>query len=216
MEIILIKLAIIFALWFVGMLVLNKTFSMILKRNEQIHIKFLRSISKAILTIIAFICASGLFNTTKTLSATLLTSSSLLVAIVGFAAQQVLADVVSGVMLSWSRPFNLGEKVNISSLGISGIVEDMTVRHTVIRTYHNSRMIIPNSVINKAIVENSNYNNDYIGNYMEISVSYESDLEKAIEIMQRTISEHPLVMDVRANKEEGEKVKVSVKELGED
>ena len=77
-------------------------------------------------------------------------------------------------------------------------------------------MIIPNSVINKAIVENSNYNNDYIGNYMEISVSYESDLEKAIEIMQRTISEHPLVMDVRANKEEGEKVKVSVKELGED
>ena len=216
MEIILIKLAIIFALWFVGMLVLNKTFSMILKRNEQIHIKFLRSISMAILTIIAVICASGLFNTTKTLSATLLTSSSLLVAIVGFAAQQVLADVVSGVMLSWSRPFNLGEKVNISSLGISGIVEDMTVRHTVIRTYHNSRMIIPNSVINKAIVENSNYNNDYIGNYMEISVSYESDLEKAIEIMQRTISEHPLVMDVRANKEEGEKVKVSVKELGED
>ena len=202
MEIILIKLAIIFALWFVGMLVLNKTFSMILKRNEQIHIKFLRSIPKAILTIIAFICASGLFNTTKTLSATLLTSSSLLVAIVGFADQQVLADVVSGVMLSWSRPFNLGEKVNISSLGISGIVEDMTVRHTVIRTYHNSRMIIPNSVINKAIVENSNYNNDYIGNYMEISVSYESDLEKAIEIMQRTISEHPLVMDVRANKED--------------
>ena len=55
MEIILIKLAIIFALWFVGMLVLNKTFSMILKRNEQIHIKFLRSISKAILTIIAFV-----------------------------------------------------------------------------------------------------------------------------------------------------------------
>ena len=216
MEIILIKLAIIIALWFVGMLVLNKTFSMILKRNEQIHIKFLRSISKAILTIIAFICASGLFNTTKTLSATLLTSSSLLVAIVGFAAQQVLADVVRGVMLSWSRPFNLGGKVNISSLGISGIVEDMTVRHTVIRTYHNSRMIIPNSVINKAIVENSNYNNDYIGNYMEISVSYESDLEKAIEIMQRTISEHPLVMDVRANQEEGDKVKVSVKELGED
>ena len=70
--------------------------------------------------------------------------------------------------------------MNISSLGISGIVEDMTVRHTVIRTYHNSRMIIPNSVINKAIVENSNYNNDYIGNYMEVSVSYESNLEQAI------------------------------------
>lgn len=198
------------------MFALNKIFGMILKRKEQIHIKFLRSMSKVVLTIIAFICISGLFNTTKALSATLLTSSSLLVAIVGFAAQQVLADVISGVMLSWSRPFNLGEKVNISSLGISGIVEDMTVRHTVIRTYHNSRMIIPNSVINKAIVENSNYNNDYIGNYMEVSVSYESNLEQAIEVMRETIASYPLVVDIRPDPSEGNKVNVAVKELGDD
>ena len=216
MQILLIKIAVIVVFWSGGMFALNKIFGMILKRKEQIHIKFLRSMSKVVLTIIAFICISGLFNTTKALSATLLTSSSLLVAIVGFAAQQVLADVISGVMLSWSRPFNLGEKVNISSLGISGIVEDMTVRHTVIRTYHNSRMIIPNSVINKAIVENSNYNNDYIGNYMEVSVSYESNLEQAIEVMRETIASYPLVVDIRPDPSEGHKVNVAVKELGDD
>lgn len=216
MKIILIKIAVIILLWILGMIVLNKVFSIILKRNEQIHIRFLRSMSKVLLSVVAGICISGLFNTTKALSATLLTSSSLLVAIVGFAAQQVLADVVSGVMLSWCRPFNLGEKVNIASLGISGIVEDMTVRHTVVRTYHNSRMIIPNSVINKAIIENSNYNNDYIGNYMEISVSYESDLEQSISIMRETISRHPLVVDVRKDPKTGHKVGVSVKELGDD
>ena len=106
--------------------------------------------------------------------------------------------------------------MNISSLGISGIVEDMTVRHTVIRTYHNSRMIIPNSVINKAIVENSNYNNDYIGNYMEVSVSYESNLERAIEVMRETIASYPLVVDIRPDPSEGNKVNVAVKELGDD
>ncbi|MBS1483566.1 Small-conductance mechanosensitive channel [uncultured Clostridium sp.] len=216
MELLLIKIAVIAVLWSAGMFALNKIFSMILKRKEQIHIKFLRSISKVLLSIMACICISGLFTTTKALSATLLTSSSLLVAIVGFAAQQVLADVISGVMLSWSRPFNLGEKVNISSLGISGIVEDLTVRHTVIRTYHNSRMIIPNSVINKAIVENSNYNNDYIGNYMEIAVSYESDLDHAIEVMRDTIASHPLVADIREDMTVGNKVNVAVKELAQD
>lgn len=216
MEILLIKIAVIAALWSLGIFGLNKIFGIILKRKEQIHIKFLKSISKVLLSIVACICISGLFTTTKALSATLLTSSSLLVAIVGFAAQQVLADVISGVMLSWSRPFNLGEKINISSLGISGIVEDLTVRHTVIRTYHNSRMIIPNSVINKAIVENSNYNNDYIGNYMEVSVSYESDLERAIEIMRDTIAAHALVVDIRQDKTVGYKVNVAVKELGDD
>lgn len=216
MEILLVKIAVIAALWSLGIIGLNKIFGIILKRKEQIHIKFLKSISKVLLSIVACICISGLFTTTKALSATLLTSSSLLVAIVGFAAQQVLADVISGVMLSWSRPFNLGEKINISSLGISGIVEDLTVRHTVIRTYHNSRMIIPNSVINKAIVENSNYNNDYIGNYMEVSVSYESDLERAVEVMRDTIAGHPLVVDIRQDKTAGYKVNVAVKELGDD
>ena len=216
MEILLIKIAVIAVLWSAGIVGLNKIFGIILKRKEQIHIKFLRSMSKVILTIMAIICISGLFTTTKALSATLLTSSSLLVAVVGFAAQQVLADVISGVMLSWSRPFNLGEKINISTLGISGIVEDMTVRHTVIRTYHNSRMIIPNSVINKAIVENSNYTSDYIGNYMEVSVSYESDLEKAIEVMKETIEGHPLVVDIRPDPSEGAKVSVMVKALADD
>lgn len=216
MEKLLIKIAVIAVLWIAGMFGLNKVFGIILKRKERIHLKFLRSISKALLSVVACICISGLFTTTKALSATLLTSSSLLVAIVGFAAQQVLADVISGIMLSWSRPFNLGEKINISSLGISGIVEDLTVRHTVIRTYHNSRMIIPNSVINKAIVENSNYNNNYIGNYMEISVSYESDLEHAIEVMRDTISSHPLVIDIRGDKTAGNKVNVAVKELADD
>ena len=167
MEILLIKIAVIGGLWSAGMFAINKIFGIILKRKEQIHIKFLRSMSKVLLSITACICISGLFT-------------------------------------------------NISSLGISGIVEDMTVRHTVIRTYHNSRMIIPNSVINKAIIENSNYNNDYIGNYMEIAVSYESDLELAMEVMRDTIASHPLVTDIRADQTEGSKVNVAVKELGDD
>ena len=214
MKFLLIRIAVIIAFWFVGMVALNKIFTVILKRSEQIHIKFLRSMSKVILTIIAGIWLSSLFTTTKALSTTLLTSSSLLVAVVGFAAQQVLADVISGVMLSWSRPFNIGEKVVINSLGISGVVEDLTVRHTVIRTYCNSRMIIPNSVVNKAIVENSNYNNDYIGSYMEIPVSYRSNLEQAIEIMTRIVESHPLVIDIREDKSQGSKVTVLVKDLG--
>ena len=49
---------------------------------------------------------------------------------------------------------------------------------------------------------------------MEISISYESDLDKAIEVMRETIESYPLVVDVRQDKETGNKVNVSVKELG--
>lgn len=215
MNIIIIQIAVIAIVWTAGMYAINKVFGMILKHKDQIHLKFLKSMSKVLWSVLACITLSGLFTTTKTLSATLLTSSSLLVAIVGFAAQQVLADVISGIMLSWSRPFNVGEKINLSNLGISGIVEDMTVRHTIIRTYYNSRMIIPNSVINKEIVENSNYTNDYIGSYMAVPVSYESNTERAMAIMKEIIENHPLVLDIRQDKSVGNKVNVFVTELGE-
>ena len=73
MEILLIKIAVIGGLWSAGMFAINKIFGIILKRKEQIHIKFLRSMSKVLLSITACICISGLFTTTKALSATLLT-----------------------------------------------------------------------------------------------------------------------------------------------
>lgn len=158
---------------------------------------------------------TGMFKTTKTLSQTLLTSSGLLVAVAGFAAQEVLSDIISGIMLSWAKPFDIGEKINITELGISGIVESMSIRHTVIKTYHNSRLIIPNSVINKTVIENSNYDNHYIGNYLEIPVSYDSDMDKAVEIMEDVISNHHLVLDMRKDKEKDKKATVFIKELGE-
>ena len=102
MNIIIIQIAVIAIVWTAGMYAINKVFGMILKHKDQIHLKFLKSMSKVLWSVLACITLSGLFTTTKTLSATLLTSSSLLVAIVGFAAQQVLADVISGIMLSWS------------------------------------------------------------------------------------------------------------------
>ena len=56
MQILLIKIAVIVVFWSGGMFALNKIFGMILKRKEQIHIKFLRSMSKVVLTIIALPC----------------------------------------------------------------------------------------------------------------------------------------------------------------
>lgn len=94
-------------------------------------------------------------------------------------------------------------------------MEDLTARHTVIHTYHNSRMIIPNSAINKAIVGSSDYNNGYIDNYMGMAISYKSDLGHAIEMMWDTITSHPLVTDIREDRTTGNKANVAVEELAQ-
>ena len=51
---------------------------------------------------------------------------------------------------------------------------------------------------------------------MEIAVSYESDLDHAIEVMRDTIASHPLVVDIREDRTVGNKVNVAVKELAQD
>ena len=98
------------------------------------------------------------------------------------------------------KPFDVGEKINIADLNISGIVENMTLRHTVIRTYHNSRLLVPNSIINKAVVEN------------QIPVDYSCDLERAIQIMEEAVEENPLVIRLP---ESEKKTSVLIKDFSE-
>lgn len=189
-----IQLLVIFAVWFCGNVIISRVFRFITRKSEKIHINFIGSIVKAVWLVLAVITVTGMFETTKNLSTTLLTSSSLLVAVAGFAAQEVLSDIISGLMLSWQKPFDIGEKINITDQEISGIVESMTIRHTVIRTYHNSRLLVPNSVINKAVIENSNYRHNFVGNYLEIPIDYTCDLDRAMQIMDEAVEENPLVI----------------------
>lgn len=204
---------IIFATIAVGRVV-DFIFDKLLKKNTEIHFKFLKSILKSFIYIVG-LCTVGMqFQITAEISKALVQSTSLLVAVAGFAAQSVLSDVISGMMISWCKPYNIGERITVKSNEITGIVEDITIRHTVIRCFDNTRAIIPNSVINKDILMNSNYTSDYIGNYFEIAVSYGSNINLAMEIMKNTILRHELVRDKSKDSNCLKEIYISVKELG--
>lgn len=185
-------------------------FKGILKRRNKIHLKFLRSIISVLIytTGIYFILLQ--FNVTEKLTSSLVTSSSIIVAVAIFAAQESLNDILSGVMLSWSRPFEIGERVQIIGLNITGIIEDITVRHTVIRTFNHSKVIVPNSVLNKQVIENNSSIDSRVGNFLDVIISYGSDLDKAIHILKELVSSHELVLVT-----EETPIKVSIRDLTE-
>lgn len=210
-----IKILLLLIIWLVGNYIISKLFRFIINRKFGIHINFISSMTKLVYTLIILCILTSFFPETKSVGKTILTSSGLIVAVIGFSAQQVLADIVSGLMLSWTKPFDIGEKITIAGLDMSGIVESMSLRHTVIKTYHNSRLLVPNSVINKSVIENSNYDNHYIGNYLEIPISYDSNVDRAIEIMENVVASHQLVIDTREDTSVGKKVVVYVKDLCE-
>ena len=96
------------------------------------------------------------------------------------------------------KPFRVNDIVDVGSLS-KGRVEDITLRHTVIRNYENRRMIIPNAIISSEIVINSSIVEDKICNFIEMSISYDSDIDKAIEIMRLEVSNHPNFLDNRTD-----------------
>ena len=111
--------------------------------------------------------------------------------------------VIAGMVLSFAKPFDVGERIVLENMGIAGIVENITMRHTVIRAYDGSRVLVPNSVVNKQVLRNSNFDGNVIGTFLEISVAYEADLERAIQVVKEAVLAEPAVVD--KSKGNGEK-----------
>ena len=136
----------------------------------------------------------------KALSITMFAGAGILTAIALFASQQAFANIVSGVFIVIFKPFRVNDLVDVGNLP-KGRVEDITLRHTVIRNFENRRMIIPNSVISSEILVNSNIVEESICNFIDIGISYDSDMDKAMEIMRQEAMAHPNFIDHRSQEE---------------
>lgn len=132
-------------------------------------------------------------------------SAGLLAIAIGFAAQQALANIVSGIFIVIFKPYKIGDRLSLQTT-LNGVVEDINLRHTVIRNFENKRIIIPNSVISNEVLINSNYGDDKIIKWIDLGISYDSDIDLARKIMQEEVEAHPNFIDGRneEQKEAGE------------
>lgn len=190
---------------------------------NRIHIKFLKSILIAAIWIIAITSIASQFDALSGIANTILAGSGILAAVLGLAAQESFANIFSGLLISIFKPFDIGDRIKIVGDDTAGFIEDITLRHTVIRTYMNVRIIIPNSTMGSAKLENSTYSKGACYP-IDVTIAYE-DKEKrhrALEIMEEVVTQHPLFYDNRtdeqkkANKKPVEATCVSLGESGID
>lgn len=125
----------------------------------------------------------------------LLAAGGVLAVVGGLASQEALGSMVSGLMILAFKPFVIGDVVRCNN--ISGVVEEITLRHTAIRTYENKRLIVPNSVMNNSIIENADYTDSRVCSFLEIGVTYESDIARAKQLLAEEIARQPDFLDVR-------------------
>lgn len=186
--------------------------------QKNLNLKFLKSFLTGLVWVLGVIQVIALIPGMSNLTRTVLAGSGIAAVVIGLAAQESFSNLISGMLIAFFHPFQVGDRVHLINSNITGWVEDITLRHTIIRTVSNSRIIIPNADMSKEKIENSDYSDSAASTFLEVSVAYESDLEKAMEVMARVIGEHPMFYDTRTEeqKEEGiPRVKVFVKEFGD-
>ncbi|MGV8174828.1 MAG: mechanosensitive ion channel family protein [Methanothrix sp.] len=114
---------------------------------------------------------------------------------IGYAARDSLANFTSSIFIAVFKPFRVGDLVDFR--GEHGQIEDLTLRHTVIRTTDNKRVIIPNSIMGNEPIINWSIRDPEITWIVEFDLEKASDIDKAREIIIKNVRSHPLVLKDR-------------------
>lgn len=176
-------------------------FSKIMNIRKEMSIVFLRTSVKAVIAFIGLFRIGLEFQLFRDLSKSILLSSSLLIAVAGFASQRSLEDLVAGIMITIFKPYELEDRITISEKNISGYIESITLRHTIVRTFTNSRMIIPNSEMNKYTIENAHMIDQRSAGYLDFQMGLGENENKLTNIVQEEVKNHPLTIDSRTKEE---------------
>ena len=156
------------------------------KRGKKTHLVFLEGVINAYIIVIAVIVPLAGDSIKKSI----LGSAAVLTAVVGFAAQDIIKDMLAGLLISIYKPFDIGDRIELED-GTVGIVESITMRHVVIIRIDTLRVVIPNSKINNVSVVN--YSFDYVDRSIlcKFPVSYDSDLEQVKDVIKEAVMSSP-------------------------
>lgn len=170
-------------------------------RNQPILLK----IKKVVVCVIALYAILTLFVPAQAILNPLLASGGIVAVVLGLAAQETVGNLISGMMILLFRPFHINDLVRVNNGEYVGTVVEITIRHTVIQTFENTRIIIPNAQMNTAVLENISDIHSAKADFLYVTIAYDSDLDKAIALIEQEVARHPKYCDPRSpqEKEEG-------------
>ena len=189
----------------------------LIRGKKSVQMSFLRGCLQVMVIIATGIGIASLFDVFTRFASQIFLSSSLLVVVLGFVFQEGLSNIVHGFILSIFTPFQLGDRIHVTIDGesITGYVKSIDLRHTVLENVMNaSHVIVPNSKMDLSVIDNNYYADSFSSNFLDVDITYESDLKKAIQVMADLIDTHPMVQKAKKSKGINTKTTVLVRDLG--
>lgn len=170
-------------------------FKKIIQKHDNITNRIMRKIARISIVVITIIAILDRFNILGDMTKTFLTNSALLVAVLGFLLQNTLKNILAGALLLSSETFKINQRIRLPEKNISGTIETINMRHTIIHLSTNERAIVPNSLLNDAIIVNNDLTDSTTVYPLIITINLNKDLLKAKQIIRNAIQENSNVLN---------------------
>jgi small-conductance mechanosensitive channel len=138
------------------------------------------------------IIAVGLFSAllvipdVRAVAGALLASSAILGVILGLAAQQTLGNFIAGLLIATTQPVRIGDRVSYA--GENGVVEEIGLTYTFIRTVDGRRLVVPNNKLASDSIVNASIRSRETFAEVSVPVPLSADLDGAIDALREDVS----------------------------
>ena len=203
-NILLFVMLVFFCAWIISRLIRFVVIQIIKRKKTgqegKTNMLFFRNSIKFFVGLIALVYIIATVPTLRSKATLIFSGAGILAAIIGFAAQAALSNLIAGAFIVMFRPFRVGDYIKLDDTRM-GIVVDITLRHTVINNFENKRLIIPNSIISSESILNHNIEDSHILSFNNIKVGMRADIDSAKKIIQEEAEKLEFVIDNRTPEE---------------
>jgi small-conductance mechanosensitive channel len=123
----------------------------------------------------------------RALAGGILASSAVIGLVIGFAAQRTLGNFIAGLLIAFAQPLRLGDEVEIG--GDSGVVEEIGLTYTWLRTRNNDRLVIPNEKLASETIRNSTIRGTQTLAEVTVQVPATADLTAVVAALEQVATE---------------------------
>jgi small-conductance mechanosensitive channel len=165
-----------------------------LSQEVDTRLRMLRRILYALIIAIGVANAISYFTGISQLLGSLLASGAIAAAILGFAARQTLANFIAGIMLTVTQPIRVGDWVFIEDQ--YGVVEDIRLNYTFMRTLGDQQVVIPNERLATGIIRNDTLGDGVVGIDVALWLPPTTDAARAVAALQEETGQSVSVAEV--------------------
>jgi small-conductance mechanosensitive channel len=176
-----------------GKILLSPVINRVLERRDldEHARKPLRKIVSILIVFVAISAAFGLAGFGNFLQSLATVAAAATLAI-GFAMQDVLKNFVAGIFIYTDKPFRIGDWIEWD--GNAGIVEDISLRVSRVRTFDNELLTVPNSQLTDGVIKNP-VAKDKLRLKFVFGIGYDDDIDKATDIIIEEAETHDEILD---------------------